>query len=89
MYTVAVLIRPSSWVIYPHTQGPSGGKPCGAEPSLCCSYIWKRGEGGGEQEREGGEEREGRKENFSLLRSYRGSVCVCACWSGDHAGKTH
>lgn len=49
----------------------------------------KRGEGGGEQEREGGEEREGRKENFSLLRSYRGSVCVCACWSGDHAGKTH
>lgn len=29
----------------------------------------------GERERERG--REGRQENFSLLRSHRGSVCVC------------
>lgn len=53
-----------------------------------------RGEGERDRATEGREgesrrerEREGRKENFSLLRSHRGSVCVCACWSGDHAGK--
>ena len=40
-----------------------------------------------ERERERERGREGRQENFSLLRSHGGSVCVCACWSGDHAGK--
>lgn len=46
-------------------------------------------EGGGQQQRETqrGEERESREENFSLLSRHGGSACVCACWSGDHAGK--
>lgn len=44
-----------------------------------------RGRTGEREERH--REREGRQENFSLLRSHGGSVCVCACWSGDHAGK--